>query len=231
MKRQSNLYDLVNPTSFNDRPMEFSFEELVAATNNFSFETKIGGGNFSVICKGKLTNRREVAIKRKESLSHTNLQNKESIFQSELDSLSHTHPPQACDGLGGLLSSNFLLDMNWVARVSSFSFSGPESKGELRAPSTISYMDTKNYGFNFQSYVHGFGIVVLQVLTCRRSWNITTGEPINIVEYVVPFIEVGEINKLLNIRVRQPLQHEAEGWSGRRRSSSAAWPRHTSSQP
>lgn len=75
-----------------DRAEEFSFQELVAATNNFSWENKIGSGSFGVVYKGKLSDGREVAIKRSETGPRTKkLQEKESAFESELAFLSRLH--------------------------------------------------------------------------------------------------------------------------------------------
>ncbi|KAJ0101421.1 hypothetical protein Patl1_06617 [Pistacia atlantica] len=75
-----------------DRAEEFSFAELAAATNNFSLENKIGAGSFGVVYKGKLTDGREVAIKRGETgQKMKKFQEKESAFESELAFLSRLH--------------------------------------------------------------------------------------------------------------------------------------------
>ncbi|KAJ8443914.1 hypothetical protein Cgig2_032738 [Carnegiea gigantea] len=75
-----------------DRAEEFSFKELAAATNNFSLEKKIGAGSFGVIYKGKLSDGREVAIKRGETGPRTKkLQEKECAFESEIAFLSRLH--------------------------------------------------------------------------------------------------------------------------------------------
>uniref|UniRef100_A0A5B7A099 non-specific serine/threonine protein kinase n=1 Tax=Davidia involucrata TaxID=16924 RepID=A0A5B7A099_DAVIN len=75
-----------------DRAEEFTFSDLVAATNHFSLENKIGAGSFGVVFKGKLMDGREVAIKRGETGSKTKkLQEKESAFDSELAFLSRLH--------------------------------------------------------------------------------------------------------------------------------------------
>ncbi|KAF3433435.1 hypothetical protein FNV43_RR24537 [Rhamnella rubrinervis] len=75
-----------------DRAEEFSFSELAVATNNFSLENKIGGGSFGVVYKGKLSDGREVAIKRGEIAHLTKkFQEKESAFDSELAFLSRLH--------------------------------------------------------------------------------------------------------------------------------------------
>ncbi|XP_058198834.1 putative serine/threonine-protein kinase-like protein CCR3 [Rhododendron vialii] len=75
-----------------DRVEEFALIELSAATNNFSFENKIGGGSFGTVYKGKLPDGREVAIKRSEIGATTKkFQEKEIEFDSELASLSRLH--------------------------------------------------------------------------------------------------------------------------------------------
>ncbi|KAI3458555.1 hypothetical protein Pfo_015218 [Paulownia fortunei] len=75
-----------------DRAEEFLFSDLVAATNDFSLENKIGAGSFGVVYKGKLPDGREVAIKRSETGPKTKkFQEKEIAFESELAFLSRLH--------------------------------------------------------------------------------------------------------------------------------------------
>lgn len=75
-----------------DRAEEFTFQELAAATDNFSLENKIGAGSFGVVYKGKLVDGREVAIKRGETGPRTKrYHEKESAFESELAFLSRVH--------------------------------------------------------------------------------------------------------------------------------------------
>ncbi|KAK7281144.1 hypothetical protein RIF29_08868 [Crotalaria pallida] len=76
-----------------DRAEEFTLAELVAATDNFSLENKIGAGSFGVVYKGKLADGREVAIKRgfETGSKMKKYQEKESAFESELAFLSRLH--------------------------------------------------------------------------------------------------------------------------------------------
>ncbi|KAK7320599.1 hypothetical protein VNO77_30222 [Canavalia gladiata] len=79
-------------TKHPDRAEEFTLAELVAATDNFSLENKIGAGSYGVVYRGKLTDGREVAIKRGETgTKMKKFQEKESAFESELAFLSRLH--------------------------------------------------------------------------------------------------------------------------------------------
>lgn len=75
-----------------DRTENFTFWELVAASDNFSLGNKIGAGSFGCVYKGKLLDGREVAIKRGDtSLKKKKFQEKETAFDSELTLLSRLH--------------------------------------------------------------------------------------------------------------------------------------------
>lgn len=79
-------------TKHPERAEEFTLAELVAATNNFSLENKIGAGSYGVVYRGKLADGREVAIKRGETgTKMKKFQEKESAFESELAFLSRLH--------------------------------------------------------------------------------------------------------------------------------------------
>lgn len=75
-----------------DRAEEFTLAELAAATNDFSLENKLGAGSFGVVYRGKLSDGREVAIKRGETgQKMKKYQEKETAFDSELAFLSRLH--------------------------------------------------------------------------------------------------------------------------------------------
>ncbi|KAG5053053.1 hypothetical protein AAZX31_02G241200 [Glycine max] len=79
-------------TKHPERAEEFTLAELVAATNNFALENKIGAGSYGVVYKGKLLDGREVAIKRGDtSTKMKKFQEKETAFESELAFLSRLH--------------------------------------------------------------------------------------------------------------------------------------------
>ncbi|KAJ7959646.1 GPCR kinase [Quillaja saponaria] len=88
MRRQRSGTSSKHP----DRAQELSLAELAAATNNFSLENKVGGGSFGVVYRGKLSDGREVAIKRGETSTKTQkFQEKDSAYDSELSFLSRLH--------------------------------------------------------------------------------------------------------------------------------------------
>ncbi|XP_051228585.1 probable serine/threonine-protein kinase PBL28 [Lolium perenne] len=88
---------------------EFTFAEIMAATNNFSLDTIIGEGGFGTVYRGRLHDGQEVAVKRMKNLQSRNLKeefytntfrenygssNLQEEFQTELDILSrlpHKH--------------------------------------------------------------------------------------------------------------------------------------------
>ncbi|WJX38455.1 non-specific serine/threonine protein kinase [Trifolium repens] len=65
-------------TKHQERAEEFSLSELIAATNHFSLQNKIGAGSFGIVYRGKLFDGREVAIKRGET-------GKRAIFRNDED--------------------------------------------------------------------------------------------------------------------------------------------------
>lgn len=119
-------------------------------------------------------------------------------------------------------SSNILLDSDWVARVSDFGLSlmGPESDVDFRpvkAAGTVGYIDPEYYGLNVltaKSDVYGLGVVLLELLTGKRaifkSGEDGGGDPVSVVDFAVPVILAGEMDKVLDMRVGQPEVSEAE---------------------
>ncbi|CAM0947303.1 unnamed protein product [Alopecurus aequalis] len=70
---------------------EFTFLEIMAATNNFSLDNRIGKGGHGTVYHGRLHDRREVAVKR---MNNTRSSNTQDEFRTELDILSqlrHKH--------------------------------------------------------------------------------------------------------------------------------------------
>ncbi|XP_074303129.1 putative serine/threonine-protein kinase-like protein CCR3 [Silene latifolia] len=117
-------------------------------------------------------------------------------------------------------TSNILLDGNWVGRVSDFGLSlkGPESEEgsmSIKAVGTVGYIDPEYYLLKVlttKSDVYGFGVVLLELLTGKKAlFKESEGNgPTGVVEYAGPFIVAGEVRKVLDKRVVQPVMNEAE---------------------
>ncbi|KAJ4954227.1 hypothetical protein NE237_031059 [Protea cynaroides] len=117
-------------------------------------------------------------------------------------------------------SSNILLDTQWTAKVSDFGFSlmGPdddEGHISLRAAGTMGYMDPAYYKFQqltTKSDVYSFGVVLIELLSGRKAIhrNEETGQPRNVVDYMVPYIVRDEIHRVLDPRLPPPTPFEIE---------------------
>ena len=106
-------------------------------------------------------------------------------------------------------SSNILFDATWTARVSGFDF----------AVGTFGYVDPEYFHLNVvteKSDVYGLGVVLLEILTGRRAVLKYGAKdyvctPIkSVVDFAVPVILAGELEKILDPRVGPPDENEAE---------------------
>ncbi|KAJ3676362.1 hypothetical protein LUZ60_003774 [Juncus effusus] len=115
-------------------------------------------------------------------------------------------------------SSNILLDQHYVARVSDFGLSllGPETEGgsvPSKAAGTVGYMDPEYYGFQnltVKSDVYSFGVVILEVITGRKAIFKGEEELINVVDFAVEKIVMGDISEILDRRVEKEEGSEIE---------------------
>ncbi|XP_037492719.1 putative serine/threonine-protein kinase-like protein CCR3 [Jatropha curcas] len=88
-QRKLNPTPLVKRLS---RTEEFTLLELLIATNDFSLHNKVGEGSTFNVYKGKLSDGREVAIKREHiNQQRNNFGEEPSTFESELAFLSRLH--------------------------------------------------------------------------------------------------------------------------------------------
>ncbi|KAL1216057.1 Serine/threonine-protein kinase-like protein CCR4 [Cardamine amara subsp. amara] len=118
-------------------------------------------------------------------------------------------------------SSNILLNATWTAKVSDFGLSqmGPTDEEDLshlslRAAGTLGYIDPEYYRLQqltTKSDVYSFGVVLLELLSGYKAIHKNEDEnPINVVEYVVPYILKGEIHRALDRRIPPPTPYEIE---------------------
>ncbi|XP_072972722.1 serine/threonine-protein kinase-like protein CCR4 [Typha angustifolia] len=121
-------------------------------------------------------------------------------------------------------SSNILLDGEWNAKVSDFGLSLTSAREEedtsgaaqrRRPPTagTVGYMDPEYYrtgSLTERSDVYSFGVVLLEILTGRRAVEREEEEVVNVAEYAVPWVEAGEVGKVVDERVAAPRGRETE---------------------
>ncbi|XP_042507785.1 serine/threonine-protein kinase-like protein CCR4 [Macadamia integrifolia] len=117
-------------------------------------------------------------------------------------------------------SSNILLNVQWIAKVSDFGLSlmGPDNEEahiSLRAAGTVGYMDPSYYKYQqlcTKSDVYSFGVVLLELLSGLKAIhrNEETGLPRNVVHYMVPYIVRDEIHRVLDPKLPPPTPCEIE---------------------
>ncbi|VAI76445.1 unnamed protein product [Triticum turgidum subsp. durum] len=121
--------------------------------------------------------------------------------------------------------SNILLDDDWTAKVSDFGLSLVSGASASASPTTTSgtagtvgYMDPEYYRLQElteRSDVYSFGVVLLELVTGRKAIHRDqsqegSGSPRNVIEFAVPAVEAGNIDKILDSRVPAPRGHEVE---------------------
>ncbi|EOA12959.1 hypothetical protein CARUB_v10025941mg [Capsella rubella] len=118
-------------------------------------------------------------------------------------------------------SSNILLDAMWTAKVSDFGLSqmGPTEEDDvshlsLHAAGTLGYIDPEYYKLHqltTKSDVYSFGVVLLELLSGYKAIHKNEeGNYRNVVEYVVPYIFMDEVYRVLDPRISPPTPFEIE---------------------
>ncbi|MED6118669.1 hypothetical protein PIB30_005142 [Stylosanthes scabra] len=80
--------EISGATSKLEAPINYKYNDLKAATNNFSQENRLGGGGFGNVYKGTLKNGKVIAVKK---LFIGQLNKKDDDFETEVKFLSNVH--------------------------------------------------------------------------------------------------------------------------------------------
>ncbi|KAH7841526.1 hypothetical protein Vadar_031102 [Vaccinium darrowii] len=180
-----------------DKAEEFSFYDLSAATNNFSVENKLGAGSYGVVYKGKLWDGREVAIKRGETCSKMKkFQEKESAFESEIAFLSRLHHKHLVQLVG------FCEERDERLLVYEFMKNG----------ALYDHLHNPNNTGKSSSLLNCWKMRIKIALDAAifKSGEDGGGDPVSVVDFAVPVILAGEMDKVLDMRMGQPEVSEAE---------------------
>ncbi|XP_075672243.1 G-type lectin S-receptor-like serine/threonine-protein kinase LECRK1 [Castanea sativa] len=101
---------------------------------------------------------------------------------------------------------NILMDDNWIAKISDFGFAkilmSNQSRATMGAEGASAYLAPewqKNPLISFQTDIYSFGIVLLEIVCCRRSIevNVSTADEIILSNWVYNCFAAGELAKLV----------------------------------
>ncbi|KFK29474.1 hypothetical protein AALP_AA7G138400 [Arabis alpina] len=107
-------------------------------------------------------------------------------------------------------TANILLNDNLEAKIADFGLSKVFPEDDLShvmtaVMGTPGYVDPEYYNtfkLNEKSDVYSFGIVLLEIITGRRSIMKTDdGDKMNVVHFVEPFLEIGDIDGVVDARL------------------------------
>ncbi|MCD7461673.1 hypothetical protein HAX54_046797 [Datura stramonium] len=207
--RELTVSDSVNNTNLKEedgREVQdlkiFSVGFILAATNSFSSENKLGEGGFGPVYKGKFPDGRGVAVKRLSRTSGQGL----AEFKNELILIAKTEKKKLLDwrkryeiieGIAqGLLylhkysrmrvihrdlkASNVLLDENMNPKIADFGMARIFKQNDTEAVTgrvvgTYGYMAPEfamEGAFSIKSDVFGFGVLMLEVVSGRRNTSL-----------------------------------------------------------
>ncbi|XP_074582302.1 cysteine-rich receptor-like protein kinase 2 [Curcuma longa] len=110
-------------------PLNFHYKDLKKATNNFSKDSKLGGGGFGDVYKGILKNGKTVAVKR---LAIAQISRARADFQTEVKLISNVHHRNLIRLLGcSSKGKDFLLVYEYMANSSLDKFIFGDRRGFL----------------------------------------------------------------------------------------------------
>ncbi|KAH0988905.1 hypothetical protein GBA52_000388 [Prunus armeniaca] len=173
---------------------EFSLEELLEATSNFSEEHKIGTGSYGSVYYARLTDGRQVAIKRAETSASSSYvggharrqEDKDNAFVNELESLSR------------------LNHKNLVRLLGFFE----DTKERILV---YEYMNNATLHDHLHKLVHSplvsWAVRINVALDAARGVEYLH---INVVDFVVPYIVNDEIHRILDPKMPAPNPFEIE---------------------
>ncbi|KAK4581609.1 hypothetical protein RGQ29_024989 [Quercus rubra] len=244
----------VTESNINLRNRQYSYSEVVRATDNF--KNAIGEGGFGKVYLGIMRDETQVAIK---LLSQSSKQGYKE-FKAEAEILTRVHHRNLvsligyCDEgenkaliyeymangnlrqhLSGLeylhngckppiihrdfKSTNILLNENMQAKIADFGLSRAfvaenDTHVSTRPAGTLGYLDPKfqaTGNLNRKSDIYSFGIVLFELITGHPAIIRGPEEYTHILDWVYPIIEQGDIQKIVDPRLKGEF-HTNSAW-------------------
>ncbi|GMN64668.1 hypothetical protein TIFTF001_033729 [Ficus carica] len=188
----------------------FDLESILAATNDFSDENKLGQGGYGPVYKGKFPGGQEIAIKRLSSVSGQGLQEfkNEVLLIARLQHRNLVRLRGYCMETRGLLylhqdsrlriihrdlkTSNILLDQFMNPKISDFGLArmveGRQTEANTsRVVGTYGYMAPEyalEGAFSVKSDVFSFGVVLLEIVSGKRNTRLVlSDQPLTLLGY------------------------------------------------
>ncbi|KAL4625904.1 hypothetical protein ACB092_05G058800 [Castanea dentata] len=246
--------EMVTESNINLKNRQYSYSEVVRATDNF--KNTIGEGGFGKVYLGIMRDETQVAIKLLSQSSkqgykefkaeaeilvrvhHRNLvsligycdegENKGLIYEyiangnlrQHLSGLEYLHngckPPIIHRDFK---STNILLNENMQAKIADFGLSRAfvaenDTHVSTRPAGTLGYLDPKfqaTGNLNRKSDVYSFGIVLFELITGCPAIIRGPEENTHILDWVCPIIECGDIQKIVDPRLKGEF-HTNSAW-------------------
>ncbi|MCO5549976.1 hypothetical protein L7F22_003453 [Adiantum nelumboides] len=223
---QSPGIPVLNKAILKHPVQEFSYEEILIATNNF--KTKLGQGAFGPVYKGCLQDGRFVAIKVASNSANQGIKE----FLNEVDLLSRVHHKNLVGLLGFCNEQRLVLVYEFMYNGSLFDcLHGPCAAAasplswrtrlrimvdaaqdyiwsETGPPPTtlmgsIGYMDPEymsNMELTEKVDIYSFGVLLIEVISGQTAiFKDSLQQPTNLVEWVKAYIDRGVIDEIVDV--------------------------------